>query len=257
MNSFKFLIPFLIIGVALFQSCGEDDKEPDPIDFGYDYFPLEIGKYIEYDVDSTIYYNGILGSGDAEVRNNSIQVREEVTDSFTDNEGNTVYRIKRFERANETEAWALNDNWTAAIMDEQAERTEAYDLRFIKMTFPVSDDTSPWNGNEYIDENIIVSVGGENISIFKHWLQYEYREIGESLNIGGFDFDDVVTIFQANENNFIEIRRSYEQYARGVGLVKREMFILDTECLEDCVGQTWEEKAEQGFTISQTVRDYN
>jgi len=45
MKFLKFFIPFLIIGAALFQSCG-GGTEADPIEFGYDYFPLEIGKYI-------------------------------------------------------------------------------------------------------------------------------------------------------------------------------------------------------------------
>jgi len=104
MNFLKFLIPFLIIGAILFQSC-EGGTEADPIEFGYDYFPLEIGKYIEYDVDSIIY--DISAGNNVIVTSNSIQVREEVTDSFPDNEGRIVYRIERFERKNETEEWRV------------------------------------------------------------------------------------------------------------------------------------------------------
>jgi len=252
MNFLKFLIPFLIIGTVFFQSCG-DGTEADPIEFGYDYFPLEIGKYIEYDVDSIIY--DVSAGNNTIVRENSIQVREEVTDSFPDNEGRLVYRIERFERKDETEEWRVNDVWTAAVTDRQAERVEE-NLRFIKMVFPVSGNTNPWNGNKFIDENLVISVAGESIFVFKNWL-YEYREIGESLNIGDFVFDDVVTIFQADEENFIELRRSFEQYQRGVGLVKRELFILDTQCIVDCAGLPWEEKAEKGFIVRQTIRDFN
>lgn len=252
MNFLKFYLPLLIVGIALFQSCGEGTVE-DPIEFGYDYFPLEIGKYIEYDVDSTLY--DISVGNNVVIRSNSIQVREEVTDSFPDNEGRPMYRIERFERANETEEWRVKDVWTAVVTDRQAERIEE-NLRFIKLVFPVSDNTNPWNGNKYIDENLVISVEGESIFIFKNWL-YEYRTIGEALNIGGFNFEDVVTVFQADEENFIELRSSYEQYARDVGLVKREQFILDTQCIENCIGWTWEEKAEKGFIVTQTVRDYN
>ena len=252
MNFLKFFIPFLIIGTVFFQSCG-GGTEADPIEFGYDYFPLEIGKYIEYDVDSIIYD---IGAGNTVVsRENSIQVREEVTDSFPDNEGRLMYRIERYERADAMEEWRVSDVWTATVTDRQAERIEE-NLRFIKMVFPVSDNTNPWNGNKYIDENLVISVAGESIFIFKNWL-YEYREIGEALNIGGFPFDDVVTIYQADEENFIELRRSFERYARGVGLVEREIWILDTQCIGDCVGDTWEIKAEKGFIVRQTIRDYN
>jgi len=102
----------------------------------------------------------------------------------------------------------------------------------------------------------VISVAGESIFIFKNWL-YEYREIGVPLEVNGLNFDDVVTIYQADEKNFIELRESYERYARGVGLVERQMRILDTQCIAECEGQTWEEKAEKGFIVRQEIRDYN
>jgi len=251
MNFIKFFIP-LIIGVALFQSCGKGTVEA-PIEFGYDYFPLEIGKYIEYDVDSILY--DVTAGNNTTVRNNSIQVREEVTDSFPDNEGRIVYRIERFERNDDTEEWRVKDVWTAAITDRQVERIEE-NLRFIKLVFPVSDNTNPWNGNKYIDENLIISVEGESIFIFKNWL-YQYGKIGIPIEVNGLNFDDVVEVYQAADSNFIEMRLSYEQYAKGVGLIKREQHILDTQCIEDCIGDSWEEKAEKGFIVRQTIRDYN
>jgi len=56
---------------------------------------------------------------------------------------------------------------------------------------------------------------------------------------------------------FIELRLSYERYARGVGLIEREMRILDTQCIEACSTKTWAEKAEKGFIVRQKIRDYN
>jgi len=208
---------------------------------------------VVYDVDSIVY--DITGGSGIDVITNSIQVKEEITDSFPDNEGRILYRIDRFERKDDTEEWRIKDVWTATVTDRQAERTEE-NLRFIKMVFPVSENTNPWNGNKYIDENTVISVAGESIFVFKNWL-YEYREINGSLNVGPFTFDDVVTVYQADEENFIELRRSYEQYAKGVGLVKREILILDTQCIAACMDDTWEEKAEKGFIVRQTIREYN
>jgi len=250
MNTLKFLVP-LFIGIVLLQSCKEENEVP--IEFGYDYFPLEIGKYIEYDVDSIIY--DLVAGNNSISRSNSIQIREEVIDSFPDNEGRTVYRIERFERENETEEWQVSDVWAAVITDRQAERIEE-NLRFIKMIFPVSNNTNPWNGNKFIDENLVISVEGESVFVFKNWI-YQYGEIGIPLEVNGLNFDDVVEIYQAADSNFIELRSSFEQYARGVGLVKREVRILDTQCIDDCAGDLWEEKAEKGFIMRQTVTDFN
>ncbi len=253
MNFQKFLIPLFAISTIFFQSC-PSGTEAEPIEFGYDYFPLEIGKYIEYDVDSIIYD---IGAGNnVMVRENSIQIREEVADSFSDNEGRIVYRIERFERNDEAEEWRVKDVWSTTVTDRQAERIEE-NLRFIKMIFPVSENTDPWDGNKYIDDNLVISVAGESISIFKNWL-YQYNQINIPLEVNGLNFDDVVEIYQAADSNFIELRLSYEQYARGVGLIKREMKILDTQCIiDDCVWKPWEEKAEKGFILRQTIRDYN
>jgi len=251
MNFLKFIAVLFIPTLLLFSSCGSNVVE-EPIEFGYDYFPLEIGKYLEYDVDSTLYD---IGSSNVIVYNNSIQVREEVTDSFPDNEGRIIYRIDRFERKDETEEWRIKDVWTATVTDRQAERVEE-NLRFIKLVFPVSENTNPWNGNKYIDENLVIPIAGESVFVFKNWL-YEYREIDGSLSVGTYNFDDVVTVYQADEENFIELRRSYEQYAKGIGLIYREILILDTQCIAPCMDDTWEEKAEKGFIVRQTIREYN
>lgn len=240
----------LITLTFLFQSCGETSDVP--IDFGYDYFPLEVGKYMVYDVDSVIYD---ITTGSPSVTTNVLQVREEITESFEDNEGRTVFRLERAERRNANFEWSVKDVWTTTATDRQAERVEE-NLRFIKLVFPVSTETTPWNGNKFIDENTVISVAGESISIFKNWL-YEYRTEDEAVEVGGQTYNDVATVYQADEENLIELRLSMEQYARGVGMIYREMKILDTQCISACTGQTWEEKAEKGFIIRQTLREHN
>jgi hypothetical protein len=67
----------------------------------------------------------------------------------------------------------------------------------------------------------------------------------------------VVTVQNADSENLIELRLAHEKYARGVGLVYRELWILDTQCIEDCIGMTWEQKAEKGFILKQTLIDHN
>ena len=88
--------------------------------------------------------------------------------------------------------------------------------------------------------------------MFKNW-NYRLREFAVADTIGGMNYDEVMVIEQANNENSIELRRAQEKYAKGIGLVYRELYILDTQCIADCEGQTWEEKAEKGMILKQTL----
>ena len=54
-----------------------------------DYFPLTVGKYITYSLDSTIYYKNFGASATV----NSYQVKYVVDAQVTDNLGRPGYRI--------------------------------------------------------------------------------------------------------------------------------------------------------------------
>ena len=54
MNRISLLLS--ILGVFLLVSCNENTNKIElDIDYGYEYFPLEIGKYRSYQVDSLIF----------------------------------------------------------------------------------------------------------------------------------------------------------------------------------------------------------
>ncbi len=249
-NFLRLSFGFILLCISLF-SCKETLIE-DNIDFGYDYFPQEVGKYISYEVDSIIYDQI---SNFTIIDTNSLQVTERFVEEFDDNSGETTYRIERYERKNAGQAWQIKDVWTSKRTNTKAERIEE-NLRFVKMIFPASVETNPWNGNAFLDETTIIPIAGESVVIFKNWL-YEYVEKDEPYSINGFDFDSTMTVLQANEENLIELRYSEEVYAKNVGLIFKEMKILDTQCISDCAGQTWEQKAEKGFIVRMKVFDHN
>ncbi|MCC6724075.1 MAG: hypothetical protein IT258_06155, partial [Saprospiraceae bacterium] len=104
--------------------------------------------------------------------------------------------------------------------------------------------------------SLIVTVAGESIEMFKGW-DYRILQAGEAASFGALQFDETATVEESDSENLIELRRSMSTYAKGIGLVYRELWILDTQCLENCVGQSWEEKAEKGFILKQTITNYN
>ncbi|RME00367.1 MAG: hypothetical protein D6816_13820, partial [Bacteroidetes bacterium] len=148
----KLAIPLLTI--ALLASC-KTEQDPFDRDFGFDYYPLEVGKSMIYQMDSTIYDP----TGDSMLIHSTTFLKETVVDSFIDLTGTPVYRIEQYHRAADTLPWAINKVVTASITNNQAQRVED-NLRFIKLTFPVRENNS-WDGNVFFDSGTKVTVAGE------------------------------------------------------------------------------------------------
>jgi hypothetical protein len=246
---------FLILAGLLFLSSCDETSENLNLNYGYDYYPLEMGKYIIYDVDSITYDPT---SNNTNIDTTSYQVKEEIVDTTLDNEGRIVHIIHYFTRDNEDEAWAFQNLYTTVKDERWAERTEE-NLKFVKLLFPQKiEDT--WDGNRYFsDEGIIITVRGETLELFKNWNSVIIDK-GNSMTIGTLNFEDILTVRHADDENLIERRFVEEKYARTVGLVEKKVMILDTQCdgnLSNCINLAWEEKAEKGFILKMTVNNYN
>jgi hypothetical protein len=249
----KYLIS-IFAGLLFIISC-EKTTENLSIDYGYDYYPVGIGKYIIYDVDSITYDPS---GNNTIIDTTSYQAKEEIIDTTSDNEGRTVYIIHYSTRNQPNEAWQFKNVYTTVMTSQWVERTEE-NLRFVKLIFPQKiNDT--WDGNRYfVAENILVTVRGETLELFKNWNSAVIDK-GSSMTISAFTFDDVLTVRHADDENLIEKRLVEEKYAKTVGLVEKTVLILDTQCggnLSNCTELTWEEKAEKGFILKMTVNNYN
>lgn len=242
-------ILFLLLLATAFFSCKNEVETIDEETKGYDYFPLEIGKNIVYLVDSIIYDTTSMG---IVVTQSSSFIKEEIVDTLRNNTNDLIYRIERFERYDQTDPWQIQEVWSSTRNDVQAERTES-NLRFIKMLFPLTSNDN-WDGTAHIDNTTIIPVAGEGMQIFKSWSS-DVISIDEPEEIGSFSFDEVTTISHADDSNLIEYRYNIEKYAKGIGLVYRELKILDTQVINDAL--PWEEKAQKGFIIKQTIISHN
>lgn len=190
----RHLLGSLLLFLLMVSSC---KKENEIIDLHLDYFPLEIGTWIIYDVDS-IAYNDFTFTVDTFY----FQVKEVVAADFTDNEGREAQRIERFYRQHPDSAWVIKNVWTANRTLKTAERVE-HNVRFIKLVFPLGNSVS-WDGNKANTRDEVT---------------YEYDGIHEPFTMGSLSFDSCLFVQQENELTLFSHKYGREVYAKHIGKV--------------------------------------
>lgn len=186
-------------------SCKKDVAPP--VDVGYDYFPINVGHWIIYDVVS-IEHDAPVNKHDTSL----FQIKEVIESTFLDNENREAQRIERYIRSNSTLPWVIKDVWFSNLTTATAEKVEE-NARFIKLTFPISLGKT-WDGNNFNSQDI--------------W-NYEYTEVDVSYTINNLSFDSTVTVLQIDEENLIEKNYALEIYAKDVGMIYKELILLETE----------------------------
>jgi hypothetical protein len=184
-------------------SCNKSENAPQP-EMGFNYFPLKINSEVVYNVDSTVYNNF-----NNSTTNYVFQLKDVVTDKFTDVQGDEVYRLERYKKTN-TEEWFFQKVITRKIVNNRAE--EFIDnKRYVRLVFPQTLQ-STWNGNLYNDLGV--------------W-QHEIKDLNVSLTIGANKLDSTIAIQQYKEVNLIREDIYDEIYAKNIGLVIKEVKAVD------------------------------
>jgi hypothetical protein len=230
---------YLLVAIALWGiwGCKEETAVLDT-PLRYEYFPLAIGQQRNFVVDSILFDpQGTRVSIDT----TTTFVREVVADTFRNSNKDLEYRIERYERSNALDNWILKSVLTESRTTSQAQRFEN-NFRLVKMVFPVQ-SKQEWNPLLYVDPLTKVDVKGEPLELFKGW-KASIKNLDQSWN----QYPNTLEIQFSNYENAIELRRGTERYAANVGLVYRELSVLNTQCLP-CQGQAWEKKAQSGFIL--------
>ena len=243
----KYTLMLISLVAILFVGCGDDEFKVVQEDLKQEYFPLEIGKFRSYQLDSIIFDPSLQGT---DIDTISHLIREEVVDTTSDAEGEGVYIVHRSFWINGQ--WVVRDVLQAKKTQRSAELVDN-NLRFVKMNFPPKINET-WNANQYFDPLTIVVIAGETLEFYKLW-ESRVLDAGMSQTIAGVEFDQILHIQLAESENLIELRRGFEKYAFGIGLVEREVWVLDTQKINDAV--PWTEKAQKGAIIRQVIIDYN
>ncbi len=202
---YKHIFSFLLL-TLLITSCKKKQEEEILVDLGQDYFPVKVGNYIVYDVDSVAYslllHDTIISK---------YRIKEEIDTLFEDNSGRQTIRLVRYKKnfsatiPYDQMSWKVQDVWMANKTNTTAEVVEE-NVRFIKLIFPVA-NAKTWNGN------------AQNTQ--PEW-KYKYENTDAPLTINKLNFDKTVKVTQRFSSSLIHYQSYVEKYARGVGMIYKE-----------------------------------
>ena len=239
----QFLLVLLGTMILCFSSCKEETIPAMTVEVDTDFYPLEVGRTWIYQTDSVVY-NKQLNSIDTFLG----FVKEEITAEFVAAEDVDTYSIERSFRRSVSDPWIVTDIYSASIIDNRATRNEE-NLRFVKLVFPTTLGQI-WDGNQFFDESINVNVGGEMIEVFKNWGS-EVIDVESTEIVKDIQYVNCTVVILADSENSIEKRYAKEIYAKGVGLISRDMIILDTQNSDSSLPIL--NRAEKGFILSQSL----
>ena len=222
-----------------------EDFQTSPVS---DYYPLAVGKYISYSLDSTVFIN--FGTKDTVI---NYQVKHQVDALITDNLGRPAYRIIRYIRKTAANPW-VPDNTFMAVPTEFSVEFIENNMRFIKMKAPVRNGFS-WKGNSYIDTYSLNS----DVKYLDDW-DYTYDSLNTTISLAALTVDSTLKVDQRDEvignpndpNSYSEINQGAERYARGLGLVYRNF--LHVEYQPPTPGRGG---YRQGYGVKMTMIDHN
>lgn len=205
------LVLLISLTVLIIPSCNK--KNPLITDTPADYYPLQIGKYIIYRMDSLKYTN--VGS---EETITSYLAKEVVEDSITDNLGRPSFRVIRYlSDTTGTQEWAPSIAFMVTPTFNAVEVVEN-NLRFIKLVTPVQDYIT-WKGNAYID----TKSDNSPVPYMDDW-NYTYANTGQPYDVLGGTVPEAVVVNEIDEttgnmNTYSQTTFSREVYGKGIGLI--------------------------------------
>jgi hypothetical protein len=228
--------------VFLLPACDRNERIV-PAQPGPAYFPLQTGRWLEYQVDSTsITFN--------QESRFSFQERHVITDSFKNVTGSYTFVIARYRRANELMPWKPVVNWQARTSEREAVVVQG-NTAFVRMIFPAQPGVQ-WNGNLFNNlkgkENC-----GDNVNFSCDQFAVEAEGVPFS-NTQGKQFEEVLLVVEHDEPDLITIHDVRKvHYAKGVGMVEREDVFLEYCSNGPCLGRQFINK---GWRVRVSLVDH-
>lgn len=245
-----FLYAYMISYLLTSLSCVKNESASVDQEADKQYYPLAVGKYREYVVDSILYRQGRF------LDSVHTFIREEITDKYRDTIGD-IYTMSRSIRKKSNDTWLPTATYTVRLNQNKVIFNQA-NLNFISLVFPILAPVN-WDGLALIQTDQSFNVNGETMEIYQNWDPFKIKVAAKAEKIGPSNFTNVITVLQTDIEDILSRRYAVEKYARGVGLVYKEMIVLDcNNTVNPCASNVpWDKRATKGFILRQTITQFN
>jgi hypothetical protein len=210
-----------LLSAAALAGCRHESVVPDPV---VDYFPVVVGTYRTYAVADSTWAS-------ARVTVSTYQLRERVTEQFTDATGQPAYRLVRSRRPTSAESWRDDSTLVVQVLPRAVVLTRN-NSRTIELVYPLRPNKA-WNRSAFT-----VTGGGSPDTVTNLTRTYG-PAVGTPYTtpaIAGAPAKtypatvltkDILPV-GVEDINVLSRSGHRQVYAEGVGLVLRRRFSLQT-----------------------------
>ena len=249
---------FVLLSLILF-GCSKETEQIDAYDYETErlteLLPLQVGKFITYQLDSTVFTN--FGE---HMEVHSYQEKNVVDAEITDNLGRPGYRVFRFTRdVDGLTGWTSAGSYYIIPTANTVEVIEN-NLRQVKLKLPLQLYYS-WKGNSFLSLNPYGNLYNfSNDNTMTDW-NYSYDSMDETIEMAGQSIEHVYTVNQVNESTnvplssadeYASINFAADKYAKGIGLVYQELIMWEYQPNTGGASPYY-----TGFGIKRTMIDHN
>lgn len=217
--------------ILFFTSCKQQKETLETLTVD-ELFPLKVGKYITYRLDSLVFIN----AGKIAVTK-KYQLRYAVEEQTKDNLNRPAWKIYTYlNDSAATGPWVVNGFLIVTPLEKQLEITEN-NLRVIRIKLPVKEG-SAWKGNSFLPDRPYTAIYSTSIDENMDLWDFTFEGINETEKIGSLTLPDVTTITHIDESRNVPLTTdtvyasrelSYEKYAKNIGLVYREHVLWENQ----------------------------
>lgn len=189
-----------IILYLLVTGCNET-LEPNNSEFGYEYYPMEIGDY-------RIYHTvGIRYNLNGSIDTTKYLVKEIAEEELAYSDGTTRLILGRYSTEIGSVKWQKDSLWAVLVDDTKVVVSEA-NIDFIKLVFPIKESIE-WDGNAF---------NGSDDEF------YELDDIGKSYTYDTISYENTLTVVHKDLLDPAKITEDdyrIEVFAANIGLVHK------------------------------------